>query len=148
MICNNCKNRNICTIFKDIINNLNYIEITIDNCLYFKGEIVVNKENYDVANAFNRGIKGTNIDIIEASKLNTLKNIEGKNRIETNKPKIKTELKAEPLKLDSICPTCKGNTFKEDVAKCDICGVPICSCCATIDSSSGNILCQECWSKF
>lgn len=150
MICNECINKEICTVFANMKQYLTFAEIDIKTCYYYRNTNSNNAVN-DISNINNQiksiNFKERNLDLInELSDKNRIKKEEElKKNIEVA-PKIR-EIKAIPLKMDYVCPGCGATTFSDDGSKCDLCGKDICSCCATVDSDTGNLLCPECWNE-
>lgn len=144
MICVQCKNKEICTVYNNIKQCLSFAQIDISNCLYYLGSSNVSNINNQIKNI---NFKEKDLNLInELSDKNRLKKEEDLKKIKEQTPQIK-EFKALPLKMDYVCPGCGATTFTDDGSKCDLCGKDICSCCATVDSDTGNLLCPECWSE-
>lgn len=144
MICNNCEIRDICNINSDMKKYVTYAKINISSCNFYKSTLVkapVNQANID---PFTGKKKVDRDKITELSNLNRKIKEESAAKEAKAKPKLKVE-SAKPLKLDHICEGCGASTFKEDKSKCDKCGKAVCSCCATLDGDSKNLLCPECW---
>lgn len=148
MLCNTCNIAHICKIYDDVIKHSVYVNIEITGCK-IKGVSApvskpVNKDNVFL-NPFNE-LGKDRAKIEELSKANAAKE-EANRPARKPQPKQKVQLDVKPLELDNKCASCGAMTFKEDVSKCNVCGKPVCSCCATVDSSSMDILCQQCWEQ-
>lgn len=154
--CEGCAIKAICTIYADVNRHSVYADVLITNCNFRRLNTF---QTPDVRNQVNNKIEVTSkteIDHltgkfkIDRDKITEVSNQKRKekeekvaNQRKIEKPKVKLE--AKPLILDYTCPGCGGTTFKEDHSFCNNCGKDICSCCATIDSDTKNLLCPDCW---
>lgn len=149
MLCRKCPISNICIICDFKKKFISEAQIDISECKHYPNNEPINNKNRVTTNSDRYISKNLSEDRI--AKLNELSNKKmneeksQQNKEEKLKPKI--SLMAKPLALDYECITCGANTFKDDIGKCSTCGKAICSCCATIDSDTKSILCEECWQK-
>ena len=146
-LCNNCGNKIICNIYSDALKHSIYADISINTCEFYNSKEVTQQPKSVTKNRSYGDFIRRNID---RDKINELSNKYSKEK-EKNEAELKKEAKpkialdAKPLELDHKCPSCEAMTFKEDINKCSKCDNEICSCCATIDSETKEILCSKCW---
>lgn len=156
-LCNTCSIREVCLMHADFIKHSNKVSIELKNCTFRHS----GKDDYKlVHNSHNEKSSLTSkteidpftgkpkVDRDKITELSNKKRMEQEKALkrlqkeEQAKPKVKME--AKPLQLDYTCPGCQATTFKEDHSKCT-CGKDICSCCATTNGDTGELLCPECW---
>lgn len=146
-MCTYCDINPICVIKADMAKHSMYADIRIERCEFNKSTTVNNSLNQ--LGIMPRAINSiTGRPTVDREKINAISNAnreEKKNQEKVNTPETKTSLQAIPMVLDHTCPSCNATTFKEDAGKCAKCGKDVCSCCATIDGDSKDILCPECW---
>lgn len=152
-LCKECDIRPICMMYADFSKHSSHVEIELQKCHFrqWTGEKYNNKN----ISAMNRAAIDplTNKSKVDRNKINELSN---QNRIKKEKekdllksktPKPKMSIEAKPLILDYTCAGCNASTFAEDRSNCAKCNTDICSCCATTDGDTGNLLCPKCWAE-
>lgn len=146
-LCKKCDIKPICTIYSDIAKHMVHANINIDKC-NFNSHKTGTKEKGEITKVeidpFTGKPKVDRDKITELSNKNRQEKIK-QEKAAQKKAEPKTTFVAEPLVLDHTCEGCGASTFKEDAAKCSTCGKDICSCCATVDGDTLNLLCPECW---
>lgn len=155
MICNECKNKPICLIYADIVKHAGVAEMSVSKCNYRKW-IYEGYSDNSSKNIKNDIDTFTGKPKVDRDKINELskqrskeKEIKAKKLNKNEQKKIKTKIEdvTVPLTLDHTCLGCGGTTFKGDASKCDKCGSDICSCCATVNGDSKELLCPKCWTE-
>lgn len=146
-LCKECNIKPICTIYNDISKHMTHANITIDSC-DFNNRTHVKKARLKSTTEIDPFTGKPKVDrnkINELSNKNRQEKIKQQEKEAKHRVEPKTTFVAEPLVLDHICKGCGANTFKGDASKCNVCGKDICSCCATVDGDTRNLLCPECW---
>lgn len=148
-LCKECDIKPICNIYSDIAKHMVHASITIDSCDFNNNHMMRTKEKElkpkVEIDPFTGKPKVDRDRINELSNKNRKEKMKQQEKAAKVKAEPKTTFVAEPLVLDHTCGGCGASTFKEDAAKCSTCGKDICSCCATVDGDTKNLLCPECW---